>query len=99
VAAPHSPAQGQDVGELAHTAINLAYVGACTGAKLQDLRMAAQVLRGRKVARGVRLLVAPASTQDQAQAQAEGVLGALLDAGAELLPTGCGACAGYGEPR
>jgi 3-isopropylmalate/(R)-2-methylmalate dehydratase large subunit len=42
-------------------------------------------------------VLAPASTQDQAQAQAEGVLGALLDAGAELLPTGCGACAGYGE--
>ncbi len=96
VAAPHSPAQGHDVDALAATAINLAYVGACTGAKLEDLRMAAQVLRGRKVARGVRLLVAPASLQDQRQAADEGVLGALQEAGAELLPTGCGACAGYG---
>ncbi len=99
VAEPHSPARGHDVADLAGTAVNLAYVGACTGAKLEDLRMAAQVLRGRQVARGVRLLVAPASVQDQAQAEREGVLGALLDAGAELLPTGCGACAGYGQHR
>jgi len=96
VAEPHSPAHGRDAADLAGVAINLAYVGACTGAKLDDLRMAAQVLQGRKVAAGVRLLVAPASLQDQQRAEAEGVLGTLVEAGAELLPTSCGACAGYG---
>ena len=96
VAEPHSPAHGRDAADLRGVAINLAYVGACTGAKLDDLRMAAQVLRGRRVARGVRLLVAPASLQDQQRARDEGVLGALLEAGAELLPTSCGACSGYG---
>lgn len=96
VAEPDSPANGRDVADLGHVALNLAYIGACTGAKLEDLRMAAQVLRGRQVARGVRLLVAPASAQDQARAEQEGVLGALVDAGAELLPNSCGACAGYG---
>ncbi|QHI97568.1 homoaconitate hydratase family protein [Xylophilus rhododendri] len=96
VAEPHSPAHGRDADALRGVAINLAYVGACTGAKLDDLRMAAQVLRGRKVAKGVRLLVAPASALDQSRAEAEGVLGALTDAGAELLPNSCGACAGYG---
>jgi 3-isopropylmalate/(R)-2-methylmalate dehydratase large subunit len=96
VAAPHSPAQSQAVGVFAGTAVDIAYVGACTGAKLDDLRMAAQVLRGQHVAKGVRLMVAPASATDQAQAADEGTLGALLDAGAELLPNACGACAGYG---
>jgi len=61
------------------------------------LRAAAEVLRGRRVASGVRLMVAPASLKDQAAAQQEGVLQALLDAGAELFPTACGACAGYGD--
>ncbi|MGJ7523192.1 3-isopropylmalate dehydratase large subunit [Variovorax sp. LT1P1] len=96
VAAPHSPARSQSVDAFAGTTVDIAYVGACTGAKLDDLRMAAQVLRGQRVAKGVRLMVAPASATDQAQAAAEGTLGALLDAGAELLPNACGACAGYG---
>jgi 3-isopropylmalate/(R)-2-methylmalate dehydratase large subunit len=96
VAAPHSPARSQAVDAFVGTAVDIAYVGACTGAKLDDLRMAAQVLRGRRVASGVRLMVAPASVIDQAQAAAEGTLGALTDAGAELLPNACGACAGYG---
>jgi len=97
VAAPHSPANAQGVGHYVGTPVNVAYIGACTGAKLDDLRAAAQVLRGHRVAAGVRLMVAPASLKDQEAARAEGVLQALMDAGAELFPTACGACAGYGE--
>ena len=97
VAAPHSPAKSEAVGAFNNTAINMAYIGACTGAKLDDLRMAAAVLRGRHAAAGVRLMVAPASAKDQTTAQAEGTLGALIDAGAELLPNACNACAGYGN--
>jgi 3-isopropylmalate/(R)-2-methylmalate dehydratase large subunit len=97
VAAPHSPANTQAVGQHAGTPIQVAYIGACTGAKLDDLRAAAHVLRGHKVARGVRLMVAPASLRDQDEATAEGVMAVLHDAGAELLPTACGACAGYGN--
>ena len=96
VAAPHSPANTHGVDAFADVPVQVAYVGACTGAKLDDLRAAASVLRGRRIAPGTRLMVAPASVQDQQAAQAEGVLGALRDAGAELLPTACGACAGYG---
>jgi 3-isopropylmalate/(R)-2-methylmalate dehydratase large subunit len=96
VAAPHSPANAQGVSRYAGTAIDVAYIGACTGAKLEDLRAAAQVLQGHRVAAGVRLMVAPASLKDQGAAQDEGVLQVLMDAGAELLPTACGACAGYG---
>lgn len=97
VAAPHSPANAHEVARHSGTPVDVAYIGACTGAKLDDLRAAAQVLRGRRVASGVRLMVAPASLQDQDMARQEGVLGVLLDAGAELLPTACGACAGYGN--
>jgi 3-isopropylmalate/(R)-2-methylmalate dehydratase large subunit len=96
VAAPHSPANAAPVGEVGPVAIDRAYIGACTGAKLADLRMAAEVLRGRKVMGGTRLLVAPASARAAEQAAAEGTLEILTEAGADILPTGCGACAGYG---
>jgi len=96
VAAPHSPANTRPVGDFGDVPVQVAYIGACTGAKLDDLRAAAEVLRGHRVAAGLRLMVAPASLQDQQAARDEGVLGALLDAGAELLPTACGACSGYG---
>lgn len=96
VALPHSPANARPVDAVEPVAVQVAYIGACTGAKLDDLRAAAAVLRGRQVAAGVRLMVAPASQHDLRQARAEGVLHALEAAGAELLPTSCGACAGYG---
>ena len=97
VAAPHSPANTAAVGKHVGTRIDVAYIGACTGAKLDDLRAAASVLRGQRVASGVRLMVAPASQQDQAAARAAGVLQVLEAAGADLFPTTCGACAGYGD--
>lgn len=96
VAAPHSPANAGPVADTAGTKINQAYIGACTGAKLIDLRMAADVLKGRKVAAGVRLLIAPASQRDFASAAADGTLAILTEAGAIMMPSGCGACAGYG---
>ncbi|HZM34522.1 MAG TPA: 3-isopropylmalate dehydratase large subunit [Burkholderiales bacterium] len=94
VAAPHSPANTRSVADFREK-VDLAYIGACTGAKLEDLRMAASVLKGRKSK--VKLLVAPASLRDQQAAKKEGTLGVLLDAGAELLASSCGMCAGYGE--
>lgn len=97
LAAPHSPAHGVDIAEHAETKIDVAYIGACTGAKLDDLRFAAQVLKGKKVASGVQLMVAPASVKDLAQARDEGIMQTLEAAGATLLPSACGACAGYGD--
>jgi 3-isopropylmalate/(R)-2-methylmalate dehydratase large subunit len=99
VAAPHSPANAAPVSSHAGTKVDVAYIGACTGAKLEDLRMAAAVLRGRKAARHVELLVAPASLRDQEIARREGTLDAILDAGGRLLPNACGICAGYGDTR
>jgi 3-isopropylmalate/(R)-2-methylmalate dehydratase large subunit len=97
IAAPHSPANSKPVVEFAGTKVDLAYIGACTGAKLEDLRMAARVLKGRRAATGVKLMLAPASARDQEAARADGTLAALIDAGAELLPNACNACAGYGN--
>jgi 3-isopropylmalate/(R)-2-methylmalate dehydratase large subunit len=99
VAAPDSPANAADVDNFATQAINIAYIGACTGAKLEDLRMAAQILRGRRVAKGVNLMVAPASRRDEDTARREGTLELLLSAGAKLLPNACNVCAGYGADR
>jgi 3-isopropylmalate/(R)-2-methylmalate dehydratase large subunit len=97
LAAPHSPAHGVPIADHANTRIDVAYIGACTGAKLDDLRFAAQVLKGKKIPNGVQLMVAPASLKDRAQAEAEGTMQALIDAGASVLPSACGVCAGYGD--
>src|SRR5258706_2647120 len=94
VAAPHSPANTRPVSDFQQK-VDLAYIGACTGAKLADLRMAAAVLKGRKAK--CKLIVAPASLRDQQTAESEGTLQVLLDAGAELLANSCGMCAGYGQ--
>ncbi len=94
VAAPHSPANSKPVTEFNDVKPQVAYIGACTGAKLADLRMAAKILRNRKSR--LKLMVAPASARDVEIAEAEGTMKVLEDAGAELLGLGCGICAGYG---
>jgi 3-isopropylmalate/(R)-2-methylmalate dehydratase large subunit len=96
IAAPHAPDNTRDAADFADIRIDQAYIGACVGAKIEDLRMAAEVLRGRRVADGVRLLVAPASQATTTEAASDGTLATLLEAGAILLSSGCGACAGYG---
>ncbi len=96
VAAPHSPANASDVANHAGVKVDQAYIGACTGAKLSDLQMAAEIVRGRRVADGVRFLIAPASQRITAEAARDGTLATLTEAGAILLPTGCGGCAGMG---
>ena len=97
VALPHSPANVRPVSEVPNTPIDIAYIGACTGAKLDDMRAAARVLAGYRIAPGVQLLVAPASLRDREVAEQEGILRMLVEAGATMLPSSCGACAGYGS--
>jgi 3-isopropylmalate/(R)-2-methylmalate dehydratase large subunit len=99
VAAPHSPANAKPVSQSVGEVIDVAYIGACTGAKYTDLQAAAKIIRGLKVEPNTRLLVAPASRLDQDRAADDGTLGILLEAGAELLPNACGICAGYGNAR
>jgi len=97
VAAPHSPANSHVVTEYDRTPIDIAYIGACTGAKLEDLVAAASILKGHRVPQHVKLMVAPASVSDMQKAKDLGVADILQNAGAEFLPSACGACAGYGH--
>lgn len=80
--------------DLGQVAVDVVFLGSCTNGRLEDLRTAATILRGRRVARGVRFLVCPASHQVLTDAAAEGTLQVLLEAGAVLLPPGCGPCLG-----
>lgn len=96
IAAPHDPSRTQDVTEHAGIKVDQCYIGACVGAKIEDLHMAAAVLKGRKVSPNTRLLIAPASQKTTTTATQDGTLQTLMEAGAVLLPSGCGACAGYG---
>lgn len=96
VAIPHSPSNSFDVNEMDKIDIDQFYIGACTGAKLSDLEMVASVLKGKRIASNKRLTIAPASSRVMSEATRSGVMQIILDAGANLLPTGCGACAGYG---
>jgi 3-isopropylmalate/(R)-2-methylmalate dehydratase large subunit len=94
VAAPHGVDQGLTLAEAAGRPIDLAFIGTCTNGRLEDLRAAARILRGKKVARGTRLLVNPASVEVYRAAIEAGILGELLDAGAVIGVPGCGPCMG-----
>lgn len=97
VAKPHSPENSVAVENLTGTHLDQAYIGACTGAKLEDLRMASEILHGRSIHPRLRLFVAPASLRETKMAEHEGTLDSLQAAGAKILPTGCGACIGLGD--
>jgi 3-isopropylmalate/(R)-2-methylmalate dehydratase large subunit len=74
--------------------INVVFIGSCTNGRLSDLRVAAQVLRGRKVAPGVHLLIVPGSQQVKKAAEAEGLDRVFIDAGADWRESGCSMCLG-----
>ena len=72
--------------------IDVVFIGSCTNSRLSDLRLAAQLLKGRKVKEGVRMLVVPGSTQVKRQAEAEGLDRIFKEAGAEWREAGCSMC-------
>ncbi|GGI21110.1 3-isopropylmalate dehydratase large subunit [Bradyrhizobium guangdongense] len=72
--------------------IDFAFIGSCTNSRIEDLRDAAKIFRGRHVASGVRAIVVPGSTQVRAQAEAEGIAQILIDAGVEWRQSGCSMC-------
>ena len=96
VACPHRMDNVFPVEEVDSGPIQRAHIGSCTGAKLEDLRAASSVIKGRKVAHGVQLLIAPASKAIMNKAWSEGTLGPIIDAGGILMPTTCGICTGTG---
>ena len=74
--------------------IDQVFIGSCTNGRLEDLRIAAKILEGKKVARKTRLIVTPATQKILRQAQKEGVIDILVDAGAVVSNPTCGACLG-----
>jgi 3-isopropylmalate/(R)-2-methylmalate dehydratase large subunit len=74
--------------------VNVVFIGSCTNSRLSDLRNAANVLRGRKIANGVKMLIVPGSQQIKRAAEAEGLDRVFIDAGAEWRESGCSMCLG-----
>lgn len=94
VALPGREDRGVPVGEAAGRKVHQVFIGSCTNARADDLAIAADILRGRRVDDGVRLIVVPASRAVMVEAAQSGDLEALLEAGATFMPSGCAVCAG-----
>ena len=94
VALPHLPSNVKPVRELPDIPVDQAYLGSCTNGRIEDLRIAAQILKNRTVARGTRMIVVPATTEIWKQANREGLLDIFMSAGATVSTPTCGACLG-----
>jgi 3-isopropylmalate/(R)-2-methylmalate dehydratase large subunit len=91
---PHAVDNVRSVSGVKGIKIQQAFIGTCTNGRLEDLAVAAEILRGRKRYAGTRLLVAPASRQVLILAMEKGYIESLVEAGAIILPPGCAACLG-----
>jgi 3-isopropylmalate/(R)-2-methylmalate dehydratase large subunit len=94
VALPHTPDNVKPVREVRLDKVDQVFIGSCTNARLEDLRVAAAILKGHAVKRGTRLVVFPASTTIYLQAMKEGVLQDIVEAGGVFNAASCGACFG-----
>ena len=94
IACPHTVDNVKDVDAVAGTAVQQIVIGSCTNGRLDDISIAARILAGKKVARGVRMLVFPASGRIFREAMNAGYLMTLMDAGAVIANSGCGPCLG-----
>ena len=97
VACPHHVDNVKAVKEVKGTTIAQALIGTCTNGRLEDLRIAAAIMKNRKVAEGVQLLVTPASREIYLQALKEGLIEVMVEAGANILTPSCGPCLGTGQ--
>lgn len=94
VACPHSVDNVKSVSEVEGKEIDQAFIGTCTNGRLEDLKIAAKILKGKKVSKKVRLIVVPASAEVYRESLDSGILKILVDAGALVESPGCGACMG-----
>lgn len=88
------PDQVKDIAELAGTPVDQIYIGSCTNGRIEDLRDAAEIISGRKLAKGVRGIVTPATPKIYSMALEEGLIKIFMDAGFCVLNPTCGACLG-----
>ena len=94
VAFPHLPENTKTIDEAGQVEIQQAVIGSCTNGRIDDIRIAAQVMKGRKVAKGVRCIVIPATQAIYLQALKEGLLEIFIEAGAIVSTPTCGPCLG-----
>lgn len=94
IACPHKVDNVKPISEIAETKVNQAFVGSCTNGRLEDLQIAASILKGRRVHKDVRLLVVPASKEVYLEALDAGIVRDLIEAGATFSNPSCGACFG-----
>lgn len=94
VALPHLPENSVPVSKVDRVSLDQVVIGSCTNGWIEDMRAAARVLKGRKTAPGVRLIILPATPSIYAQSMAEGLLQIFLEAGAVISPPTCGPCLG-----
>jgi 3-isopropylmalate/(R)-2-methylmalate dehydratase large subunit len=94
IACPHTVDNVKPVTEVAGVHVDQIVIGSCTNGRLDDLEVAARTLKGKRVARGTRMLVFPASWRIYRRAMASGYLADLIDAGAVVMNPGCGCCLG-----
>src|SRR2546428_11154602 len=94
VECPSTPANLKAVEDVAGTRIDVAFLGSCTNARIEALRIAAKLLKGEKVAPGVRFQITPASQMIYRQALKEGLVDIFMDAGATFTSSTCGPCFG-----
>jgi 3-isopropylmalate/(R)-2-methylmalate dehydratase large subunit len=92
VALPHLPSNGVSIGECAGKAMDQAYIGSCTNGRIEDLRIAAKIFKGKKVA--IRTIIVPATPVIWKQAMDEGLFDIFYDAGCVIAAPTCGACLG-----
>ncbi len=94
VATPSLPSNGRFIGEVGKIKMDQVYIGSCTNGRIEDLRIAASVMKGHKVADGTRAIVVPATTEVWKMALREGLLEIFADAGCVVSTATCGACLG-----
>lgn len=94
VSCPHEVDNVTEIANVRDIRIHQAYIGSCTGGRYHDLEAAARILKNRKVKRGVRLLISPASQEIWLRASKSGILAELAEAGATVLSPTCGVCLG-----
>ncbi|HDD35244.1 MAG TPA: 3-isopropylmalate dehydratase large subunit, partial [Candidatus Desulfofervidus auxilii] len=94
VALPHSPDNVKNISEIGEIKIDQVVIGSCTNGRLEDLRLAASILKGKKVAKGVRCIIIPGTQRVFLDALKEGLIEIFIEAGAVVSTPTCGPCLG-----
>lgn len=94
VSIPHAVDHVADIADVVGTPVNVVFLGTCTNGRYEDLQQAAAILKGKRIADSIRMIITPASSREMARASADGTITTLVEAGAVITTPGCGMCMG-----